>query len=243
MKIKKGKIGIYLLSSIAFISLISVGFSSWVLDKQQSDVSEKITAEIGDIVDSSITAEIIDAECKLDPIMFDADDSNGGVIINGDGEVKENLTFIIAFNVQSGFAMNANNVALNFAFDDVAKKYVEFLDGNTQYIDTSCLVDCEITLPTTDGTVTNTSGTISNLVTYSNSFTTAKIVSTFIFKWGSAFNNANPCASTDQSVIQTLKNFENVYDTNIGNNSGFTVTITPKEITSVWLRRILRKNT
>ena len=115
MKIKKSKLTIYILSSIAFISLVSVGFSSWILDKIEGD-STNISAEIGLINDKSLIAQIDENASDLTPVCFDANSDNGGVVINGDSEVKEKMTFKIVYDLQGGYALNDGNILINFSF-------------------------------------------------------------------------------------------------------------------------------
>lgn len=228
MKIKKSNLTIYILTSAAFISLIGVGFSSWVLDKIQGD-SQQINAEIGQIIDNSLIASI-DNECsELDAICFDANEDNGGIVANGDSKVSENMDFVVAFNIEAGYVLNGGDIEIKFTFDDIAKKYSTYLDATPQYIDTSCLEEFAFIMPaTTNTTIANESSTISSVVTYSNENKSAKVVSTFTFKRGTAFGNNNPCASKDISVIETLKDFESAFS-QIGPDKAFTVTITPSK--------------
>lgn len=228
MKIKKSNLTIYILTSAAFISLIGVGFSSWVLDKIQGD-SQQINAEIGKITDNSLIASIDKESSKLDTIRFDANEGNGGIVANGDSEVSENMDFVVAFNIEGGYALNGNNIEIKFTFDDIAENYSTYLDGKPQYIDTSCLKEFAFIMPpATNTTIANSSKTISSVVTYSNENKSAKVVSTFTFKWGDAFGGNNPCASTDIGVIETLKAFDSAFS-QIGDDKAFTVTITPSK--------------
>lgn len=225
MKIKKSKLTIYILSSIAFISLVSVGFSSWVLDKIEGD-STNISAEIGLINDKSLIAQIDENASDLKPVCFDANSENGGVVINGDSEVKEKMTFKIVYDLQGGYALNGGKILINFSFDEIAHKYTTCLDGTTQYIDTSCIKNCSITLPRNSSTVDNETKSISSVISYSDDFTSARIESTFTFKWGDAFGGKNPCASNDKAVIETLSDFNDAF-ASIGDDKNFTVTISP----------------
>ena len=233
MKIKKSNLTIYILTSAAFISLIGVGFSSWVLDKIQGD-SQQINAEIGKIIDNSLIASIDKESSELDdPIRFDANNDNGGIVANGDSEVSENMDFVVAFNIEAGYALNGGDIEIKFTFDDIAKKYSTCLDttpldDKPQYIDTSCLKEFAFRMPPSNDTIDNTSKTISSVVTYSNENKSAKVVSTFTFKRGKAFEYKNPCASEDINVIETLKAFDAAFS-QIGSDKAFTVTITPSK--------------
>lgn len=236
MKIKKSNLTIYILTSAAFISLIGVGFSSWVLDKIQGD-SQIINVEIGEIKDNSLIASIDNESSELDAIRFDANEASGGIVANGDSKVSENMDFVVGFNIEAGYVLNGGDIEIKFTFDEIAEKYSTYLDGkgtpqDPQYIDTSCLEEFTFTMPdsdtTSDNPITNPPSTISSVVTYSNEYKSAKVVSTFTFKWGTAFGGNNPCASEDIGVIETLKAFNDAFS-EIGPNKAFTVTITPSK--------------
>lgn len=227
MKIKKSNLTIYILTSAAFISLIGVGFSSWVLDKIQGD-SQQINAEIGQIIDNSLIASIDNESSELDAIRFDANEASGGIVANGDSKVSENMDFVVGFNIEAGYVLNGGDIEIKFTFDDIAKKYSTYLDATPQYIDTSCLEEFAFIMPATNTTIDNESSTISSVVTYSNENKSAKVVSTFTFKWGDAFGGNNPCASEDIGVIETLKAFDSAFS-KIGSDKAFTVTITPSK--------------
>ena len=102
MKIKKSKKLIYLLASITFVSLIGVGFSSWVLDKIEGD-SAKISAEIGLIDNKTLVASIDESASDLEPVRFDANDGKGGIVANGDTQSQEKMTFKVVFDIQAGY--------------------------------------------------------------------------------------------------------------------------------------------
>lgn len=234
---KKKKTYIYILSGVALVSLIGVGFSTWIIDKIEGAKVGNISVTIGKIDDSSLRIELSDVEGEndLDPIRFDslsADQcSEGGVITNGDGQV-EKMSFKFTYTLTSGSEFSAENtIKVDYTFGGQASEYISKL-GATNFIDTTCIESYSIT--GIDGVATSISdvlGEDNELVAVNSKITyldanSAKITSTFNFGRGSKFNNQNPCLASDGSIMDTLKEFETAYNGIIGDKS-INVTITP----------------
>ena len=143
LKNKKKKTYIYILSGVALVSLISVGFSTWIIDKIQGAEVGNISVSIGKIDDSSLRIELSDVEGEndLNPIRFDslsADYCSGGVITNGDGEV-EKMSFKFTYTLTSGSGFSAENkIKVNYTFGEHANEYITKL-GEASFIDTTCI--------------------------------------------------------------------------------------------------------
>ena len=234
---KKKKTYIYILSSVALVSLIGVGFSTWIIDKIQGDSVGNISVSIGKIDDSSLRIELSDVEGENDlkPIRFDSLSADqcleGGVITNGDGQV-EKMSFKFTYTLTSGSEFSAENkVKVDYTFGGQASEYISKL-GAANFIDTKCIESYSIT--GINGSTTSISdilGKDNKLVAVRSTITyldtnSAKITSTFNFGWGSRFNNQNPCLASDSSIMDALKEFETAYKGIIGDKS-INVTITP----------------
>lgn len=236
LKNKKKKTYIYILSGVALVSLISVGFSTWIIDKVQGKEVGNISVSIGKIDDSSLRIELVEGESDLDPIRFDslsADHCSGGVITNGDGQV-EKMSFKFTYTLTSGSGFSTENkIKVDYTFGGHAKEYIDELGGDKGFIDTTCIENYSIS--GIDGTSTSISdvlGKDKELVAVKSTITyldtnSAKITSTFNFGWGSEFENKNPCLASDGSIIDTLKAFETVYNGRISGDKSINVTITP----------------
>ena len=236
MKIKSNKKLISILLGVSFISLASIGFASWVIkNPTNTGANATINVQIGEIVDASLTAEITGKNDLANPIRFDslsADSCSGDFITNGE-ETTENLDVTFTYTITGKTALNKGcKVSYNFSGDADALKTA--IGGTTQYINTTCLTNCEFTLPEEAGPMSATNNSkITNNVTYNPEFTVATIETTITFEWGSAFAGKNPCTITSangftaQSIKETLESFEKGYKTVNGGNPEITLTITP----------------
>lgn len=243
MKIKSNKKLISILLGVSFISLASIGFASWVINNPNTGDNATISAQIGEIVDASLTAEITEDSDLANPIRFDSLSADScadeGFITNGE-ETTENLDVTFTYTITGKTALNTGKYKVSYDFSGDADALKTAIGGTTQYIDTTCLTDCEFTLPTAadveEMPMTNNSN-IKNKVTYNSpEFTVATIETTIAFKWGSAFKNNNPCLITSadgfnaQSIKETLEAFETAYNTVNSGNPKITLTITPSRI-------------
>lgn len=237
LKNKKKKTYIYILSGVALVSLISVGFSTWIIDKIQGAEVGNISVSIGKIDDSSLRIELSDVEGEndLNPIRFDslsADYCSGGVITNGDGEV-EKMSFKFTYTLTSGSGFSAENkIKVNYTFGEHANEYITKL-GEASFIDTTCIKNYTINgIDGVNTSINDVKGLDGNLIAVNSTITylpdtnSAKITSTFKFGWGSKFDNKNPCLASNGSIMDTLKAFETAYNGIIGDKS-INVTITP----------------
>ena len=237
LKNKKKKTYIYILSGVALVSLISVGFSTWIIDKIQGAEVGNISVTIGKIDDSSLRIELSDVEGEndLNPIRFDslrADQClEGGVITNGDGKV-EKMSFKFTYTLTSGSGFSKENkIKVNYTFDGKASEYISKL-GNEGFIDTTCIVNYSIS--GIDGSTTSISKVseknnklvaVDSTISYPDK-NSAKVTSTFNFGWGIEFSNQNPCLASNGSIMDTLKAFETAYN-GISGDKSINVTITP----------------
>ena len=240
LKNKKRKIYIYILSGVALIGLISVGFSSWIIDKIQGAKVEDISVTIGDIDDSSLRIELIEEESDLNQIRFDslsADHCDGGVITNG-GDGVEKMSFTITYTLTSGSGFSTENkIKVDYTFGGQAKEYyISKLGGSAGFIDTTC-IEKSYSITGIDGTTTSITDVpgenklvaVKSTITYSPNTNSAKITSTFNFGWGYKFEYKNPCLSSKGSIMDTLKAFETAYNgiKEISGDTSINVTITP----------------
>ena len=240
LKNKKKKTYIYILSGVALVSLISVGFSTWIIDKIQGAEVGSISVSIGKIDDSSLRIELSDVEGENDlkPIRFDSLKAGqcleGGVITNGDGEV-EKMSFKFTYTLTSGSGFSTENkIKVDYRFGGQAEEYISVLGGDAGFIDTTCIEGYSIT--GIDGTTDSISDVlgkdkelvaVNSTITYDLDTNSAKITSTFNFGWGSRFKNKNPCLASDSSIMDELKAFETAYNERISGDKSINVTITP----------------
>lgn len=236
LKNKKKKTYIYILSGVSLVSLISVGFSTWIIDKVQGAEVGSISVSIGKIDDSSLRIELSDVEGEndLDPIRFDslsADHCSGGVITNGDGLV-EKMSFKFTYTLTSGSGFSTENkIKVDYTFGGQAGEYISKL-GDAGFIDTTCIKTYTINgIDGVNTSIDDVKGLDGNLIAVNSTIsypdtTSAKITSIFKFGWGSKFDNKNPCLASNGSIMDTLKAFETAYN-GISGDKSINVTITP----------------
>ena len=213
--IKRKNILLISLISLSTVSLIAVGFSSWIINNTVGDTSDNFKITFGKVEDNSISTSITSSDLT---IAFDAlsKDSCTGSITNGDGNV-EDLNYSVTFTLTSQ-VLDLSTISLSFEYNDVAKTFQSTLDKEIKYVDCSCLNNFSYEMPennVTKGTVDSNTGVTID-VTYTESSgvkTSATVTANFAFEWGEAFGNKNPCISEVEDIITVLNNFENAYST------------------------------
>ncbi len=208
-KFNKGKtIGI-VATFLAAVSLLGVGFSTWIINTKSDPTSVgNITVIVATTDDISVT--ISDASVVDGKVNFDADKdkkTSDSLLSCGDSDT-EDLTFSLKYTVKVGYT--ATKWEIKAAIDDTA-------EGNkfTSAVSTSKYFE----LPSTLGIKTSTdssavcfnqaSKTGNNGLTFadptpdSENSKTYTVTQTFTFSWGEAFAKKNPVAVTTADSIWT----------------------------------------
>ena len=207
---------------LSLAAIAGIGYASWVIANNVGDTSDNLDIQIGAISSSSMNVNTTnqDTVVRFDALANEAC-TNG--ITNGDGEV-EDLEYSVTFTLTSSGSLNG--VTLDFTYDGTSD-FISALDGNPQYIDTTCLTDCTYTLAgygVSGATLTgNDAGTITVTYTDTSAYTTANITVAFKFAWGSAFGGVNPCVSTVDNVADVLEAFNTAFNTVSGSTISLTI--------------------
>lgn len=225
MKLKGKHSSLKLVLFLSAVSLATVGFSAWIINGSISGDNTTISFSVGDVTDNSIVVDIIDATNKS--IAFDSNVDGGTGVFKGDGD-KDDMDFSVKYTVTSGIPFNSTsgnvNISYTYSKDFEGIKGLSNSNGK-QFIDTSCLNVENYTL---DGTTTSF-GNSAITVGYNENKTIATVTHTWTFKWGSAFNNDNPCNITsdpDGTYAESLRAFVSAAKTAMTGKT-FTITITP----------------
>lgn len=210
-KLNKGKkFGIFAIS-LASISLIGIGFSSWIINTTNTATATSIRVTVADTKDVSIT--ISDAAVSNDnnSVKFDANYSNhtSASLLTCNNSDSEDLSFAITYKVKVGYS--ASTWEIKAAIDDTSSG----TNGNF----TTAVTSKYIVLPTTLGLKTSstddsktcfsssdTSSTSAPLIvttenTGDEGTKTYSVTQTFTFSWGEAFANMNPVGVTNSDSI------------------------------------------
>ena len=226
----------YSLLGLSVISLASIGFANWVIINTESK-SSTITAEIGQIKDSNLSATILDTSDFT--VRFDsAEGDNTGPITSGTDGMFEKLSFHADFTLNIGSLSSFAGIQIKLGFnstDGGAKNFIEKL-GTPGYIDTTLLSKI-YTFELSDTTTGDTAKDeyLSYEYQIDMEAKVATIKTTYTFKWGSLFGKKNPVYEGGSDPIETLKNFGTAFgdfkDTITDDaNSKVVLTITPEMV-------------
>ena len=215
-KFNKGKLIGVVAASLSAVSLMSVGFASWLIEGKQEGTTNGITVDVGAVTDNRIS--ITGVSVEEGAIVFDAaaNDTEGAILKKGTSGV-EDLSFKIKYTVNNANTANKFHV---FAYIETTKQ-TNFTDASNKKL---------ITMPTalniseTDSLVNSVSfnGTAVTLAdhavrqadeTGNGTFT---ITQEFTFGWGQAFGGHNP---------STVKEGDNIFDVSSSQTKEATETI------------------
>lgn len=205
-KFNKGKIIGIACASLAAVSLVGVGFSSWVISTRNPVSTGNVTVNVAETFDKRI---VIDEVRVSDPnIKFDCKkgDSVGDIQYTGDDNGGEDLSFTITYNVT---LLGANltdgeyqGIKAYYSMIDeseINKKFTALIGKNYFTMPISNSEDSATQIA--DGTKVQPEGdknvtTTPNVTTKINKVTNNVIsyTSTFDLSWGSFFKNTNPGA-------------------------------------------------
>lgn len=224
-KFNKGKtIGI-ITASLAAISLVGVGFSTWIINTTNKAEVSNITVTVADTKDISVVISNAALDTNDNSVKFDADESkmnaaSGHLLSCASGD-SEDLSFTLTYDVTVGTA--ATNWQIMAAIDDNNET-----GGTNGNFATAVNTRKYICLPTTLGITTGAkcldqaSQTDSNsgltvtkkTETSSTSTNTYSVSQKFTFTWGLAFANKNPVEviSTDKIYTQTASDGSSTTD-------------------------------
>ncbi len=179
-------------ASLAGVSLMGVGFATWVISGENYATSNGVSVTVADVIDNRIS--ITDVSVTDADVNFDAKyaDTEGALLKAKDG--KEDLSFSIKYTIKNATDTNKFNV---FAY---------IASGNQPTFTTAVTTKKLIGMPdalnlTETGTPVNSvsfNGTDLTLATgvareaNQTGNGTITVTQTFTFKWGLAFASKNP---------------------------------------------------
>ena len=232
-KFNKGKLIGVVAASLSAVSLMGVGFASWIIkDATPADIGN-INVEVGTVDDQRIKV-VAGNPAITGKLVFDAAQDSANKITSTQN--KESLSFSVNYTVQvaegiTNFEVDAtwtpgtqmssfltDNYITSPFWETTGSKSLKVISGTTaQGTAGSTAADTHITTTGfhTDAPTPSTS----------NSVTTYTCATTFYFGWGSAFGSKNPVyddASSDVAAIVTkLNELQRLKD------EKFTIILTP----------------
>lgn len=213
-KLNKGKLIGVVAASLSAVSLMGVGFASWVISGGDKQATGDITVTVGEIVYKRAVFSILPAVGSDNAVKFDADSTkySGGLITAGAGSV-EDLTFNVTYTVKAyksatNWSVSAKLIGTNYD-EAVNAKYIEMPTTLSTAGATA------LSKPSQDSTTGDIKVTINSTKT---EYTTYTVDQTFTFTWGKAFNNTNPCNVKEGNQIWTGTETEGATTNNLSTN-------------------------
>lgn len=221
-KFNKGKMIGVVTAALSTVSLMGVGFATWIITGETSaTTNDNITVGVADVQDNRIEITSASVVTGNGGLRFDGDHNKRvasyGVISCGDTDTEQ-----LSFKIQ--YTVTANNITKGF-------KVKAYINDDTSDADSTTAsarfqiseANKFITMPTILGfakatakdalsftanatapTSSNASGdTITKVGDATNSW---EVTQTFTFGWGAAFNSANPVALVEGTQIYNYNN-------------------------------------
>lgn len=213
-KFNKGKLLGIVAAGLSTVSLMGVGFASWVLNGGDNKDLGNISISVADTEDNTITFDP-SPSLKDGNIKFDAkkDDTTGP--ITWDGTNSEKLNFTVEYTVKCSNATKFGGVTAYMTIDNATtgsgKNLAEAI-GTKNYLIAPLATDesgaATIASTLTDSTNDANSDSLPNKkysTTVTPSGTSYKFTTIFSFNWGSHFNHKNPSEFATEGKFSYVK--------------------------------------
>lgn len=211
-----GKHGTYAILGLTAVSLIGIGFSSWIINVINGTVNNDVEVKVGDVVDKRLTYELVEGSQDLN-LNFDAKKGATGGVISADSNQQEDedLTFGFSFRIYASTAQNyataisGKGVYLKFTTDNanfknaVSSGYIlsPIAFDDKEHKETIASLDTNIgetpvtyTDPSGASKITRLTYSIEDYTAAGKSGKTVKL--TYSFAWGEVFHFENPVKLT-----------------------------------------------
>ena len=203
-KLNKGKLIGVVAASLSAVSLMGVGFASWVISRGDTKTTGNINVTVGEIEDKRVVFSVDPIVGSDSEVKFDADSKYTGGLIGAGTNSKEDLTFNVTYTVKADNSIQNWSVSAKL----IGTNYDKAVADDAKYIvmptTLSSAGATALTKPTADSTSDDLQVTLNKATEY----TTYTVVQKFAFKWGEAFNNTNPCSVKEGEQIWTGKTKE-----------------------------------
>ena len=196
-KFNKGKLIGFVAASLSAVSLMGVGFASWIIKGEVEDTVGNINVQVGEVVDQRIQVVKEKDNPSSGSLVFDSVADDEGSITST--EKKESLSFKIFYTVKvaksvTNFKVSAQWTPGTNISSAITKQYIVSpfgteaikVAGKTE-VGTAGTIDSESKV-TTAGYHTNAPAA----PTVDGDFNVYSYTTQFDFAWGSAFGSANP---------------------------------------------------
>ena len=206
-KFNKGKLIGVVAASLSAVSLMGVGFASWVLTGNNEVSTDQIEIGVADIQDKRIT---ISGISKTGSIKFDADSADTDGAIQGDTDSVCSLNFVVNYTVTPG--TNATVGGINAKFELISGQASGSADVDalktsiTNRVivapwDTENLGKAYETIYTTSSPKKQHTNGSEKFNLISTTVSETNYSTTFSFVWGDSYGNRNPSYKDDADSL------------------------------------------
>jgi hypothetical protein len=223
---KKTKIIAFSIVGAAALSLIGAGAAAWIIATVSAGATNPFTINVGEVTDQSVAINNITITDAA--IRFDAEqgDTTGPIVADGVAADAPSLDFAFSYDVTNYAHVNAINAKWTVSNELQTAITNNYLVAPLSTTDAAIGIPAKLPSEATyydGGTTVKTDFKEKLVVTHSG--TSAHIVATYQFAWGTAFNGQNPSVyATDANLADVRTALNTLY---AANSQTFTITLTP----------------
>ena len=200
-KRQKSKMTMLIAGGLAAVSLVSVGFASWVIN-DITEANTQVTINVGTVSNNTLKAEVLTEQDGKDlTLRFDnVAAPNGQFLGNTDG-LTEDLTFKIPVKITGNLTV-LNTI--DFTCSGSLASAALYGPGDIEYLTAPWLGNEKKAVYNYSGKAFNTlkedRASAGDPIIVGNTVT---ILFTFNFKWGPSFHNENPGNVTNDEIANS----------------------------------------
>lgn len=237
-KLNKGKLIGVVAASLSAVSLMGVGFASWVIKGETPDTTGDISVTVANVEDNRIIVE--DATPTGGLVFEAAEGDNLGDIRTKSESPAPVLNFKVVYTVKLGKGLSDFNIKAKWTLGTETASVALGTAITNHYLDSPLMTTEDVSVSTKDGhgtvytpgannkTSTNIYST-SNPISDVDGFSVYSVETVFHFAWGSKTENKNP-SYYDDTPEHTTAALEALNGLKAANGAKFTITLTPSVV-------------
>ena len=196
-KRQKSKMTMLIVGGLTAVSLVSVGFASWLISDTTTAKTQTVNVAVGTVNNDSLTATVVNDGKELNLSFDNVKEPSGGILSNN-SSTYEDLDFTIPVKI-AGNLSKLNTI--DFTFTGTLVTDSLYGSGSTEYLIAPWVTidDAKKVVYTYNNGGTGSLNPVDGRVTASDkalateeNVDTVTVTFTFKFQWGAAFNKTNP---------------------------------------------------
>lgn len=238
-KLNKGKLIGVVAASLSAVSLMGVGFASWVLNGATPDTTGNISVTVANVEDNRI---IVEDATPVGSLVFEAatGDTEGTITTKAESPAPV-LNFKVVYTVKLGKGLSDFNINAKWTLGtDTASVALGTAITNHYLASPLSTSDTPVSTSAGHGTVYSDDAdnkTHTNIYSKStkgsdaDGFSVYSVETFFHFAWGTKTETKNP-SYYDDSTEHTTAALEALNGLKAANGAKFTITLTPSVVTT-----------